>query len=317
MDKEMDKLNFIDQKEIENWFFKNQEIFGTTIYSSIDIRYSGQKIAPVDTNLFPAGFNNLREEETKEASSAAKDFFKKNFGKIKSIGIIVEDHTRNINYFRNLYSLKKIFELTEIDFRFISLTHKERIIIEEPGLELIILPAQIISDYLVSEGHNFDVLVSNNDFSEGIPDKLDKVKQPIVPKLCSGWFNRKKSDHLSLYAKTLQEFCDFFSLNPFFFSAQYKNCGEINFKEKLGLDCVANSVDKMIFKLRKEYIEYGISQDPYVFIKAERGTYGMGITTVNSGKEIYDMNKKIRNKMDVIKGGNKNTEVEFKKEYLQ
>ena len=45
--------------KIEAWF-RNQWIkYPAPFYTSIDIRNSGFKIAPVDTNLFPAGFNNL------------------------------------------------------------------------------------------------------------------------------------------------------------------------------------------------------------------------------------------------------------------
>ena len=45
--------------EIESWFRKQWIKYPAPFYSSIDIRNSGFKIAPVDTNLFPAGFNNL------------------------------------------------------------------------------------------------------------------------------------------------------------------------------------------------------------------------------------------------------------------
>ena len=48
--------------KIEAWF-RNQWIkYPAPFYTSIDIRNSGYKIAPVDTNLFPAGFNNLDKD---------------------------------------------------------------------------------------------------------------------------------------------------------------------------------------------------------------------------------------------------------------
>ena len=45
--------------KIEAWFRNQWVKYPAPFYSSIDIRNSGYKIAPVDTNLFPAGFNNL------------------------------------------------------------------------------------------------------------------------------------------------------------------------------------------------------------------------------------------------------------------
>ena len=44
---------------IEAWFRKQWIKYPAPFYTSIDLRNSGYKIAPVDTNLFPAGFNNL------------------------------------------------------------------------------------------------------------------------------------------------------------------------------------------------------------------------------------------------------------------
>ena len=38
-----------------------------------------------------------------------------------------------------------------------------------------------------------------------------------------------------------------------------------------------------------------------VFVKADQGTYGMGISVVESGEEIVSMNRKKRNKMDIGK----------------
>lgn len=62
-----------------------------------------------------------------------------------------------------------------------------------------------------------------------------------------------------------------------------------------------------MFKIRKKYDEYNIKQEPYVFVKADSGTFGMGIMTARSGEEIYEINKKIRNKMSHIKEGVENT----------
>ena len=54
--------NFIIHRscDIEQWFrtqwLENQAPF----YGSVDLRNSGFKLAPVDMNLFPGGFNNLK-----------------------------------------------------------------------------------------------------------------------------------------------------------------------------------------------------------------------------------------------------------------
>ena len=47
--------------EIEKWFDYHLNNILVPLYSSVDLRVSNYKIVPVDTNIFPAGFNNLTE----------------------------------------------------------------------------------------------------------------------------------------------------------------------------------------------------------------------------------------------------------------
>ena len=47
---------------IETWFRKKWQETPAPLTSSVDLRHAGFKLAPVDTNLFPAGFNNLNKE---------------------------------------------------------------------------------------------------------------------------------------------------------------------------------------------------------------------------------------------------------------
>jgi glutamate--cysteine ligase len=44
---------------IERWFRLEWMEHTPPFYTSVDLRNSGFKLAPVDTNLFPGGFNNL------------------------------------------------------------------------------------------------------------------------------------------------------------------------------------------------------------------------------------------------------------------
>ena len=47
---------------IEHWLRSQWQVHETPFYCSVDLRNSGFKLAPVDTNLFPGGFNNLNPE---------------------------------------------------------------------------------------------------------------------------------------------------------------------------------------------------------------------------------------------------------------
>ena len=59
------EVAFLDnQEKIETWFKEQWQITPPPFYCSVDLRNAGFKLAPVDTNLFPAGFNNLNPEFT-------------------------------------------------------------------------------------------------------------------------------------------------------------------------------------------------------------------------------------------------------------
>ena len=47
---------------IEHWFRKQWMDHAAPFYASVDLRNAGFKLAPVDTNLFPGGFNNLNPD---------------------------------------------------------------------------------------------------------------------------------------------------------------------------------------------------------------------------------------------------------------
>ena len=54
---------FLDQSTaIEQWFRRQWQDHVPPFYGSVDLRNSGYKLAPVDTNLFPGGFNNLNPQ---------------------------------------------------------------------------------------------------------------------------------------------------------------------------------------------------------------------------------------------------------------
>ena len=66
---------------------------------------------------------------------------------------------------------------------------------------------------------------------------------------------------------------------------------------------LAEQVDHMIGGLKDEYKKRGITQEPFLFVKNNSGTYGLAVIRVGSGAEIKDWNYKSRKKMKAAKGG--------------
>jgi glutamate--cysteine ligase len=83
----------------------------------------------------------------------------------------------------------------------------------------------------------------------------------------------------------------------------------LDFKNNLGLENLANIAENLLNKISKKYQEYNIPNKPYCFIKAENGTYGMGVWAIESPNDILTINKKERNKMNILKGSVENHQV--------
>ena len=89
----------------------------------------------------------------------------------------------------------------------------------------------------------------------------------------------------------------------------YAHCGAVNFTEGRGMDCLTTNVDALLTKIRRKYKEYGINEKPFVVVKADNGTCGMGIMTVRDVKDLQGLSRKTKNKMSVTKEGQLLSEV--------
>jgi len=100
-----------------------------------------------------------------------------------------------------------------------------------------------------------------------------------------------------------KQFAELLSIDPWLIDPYFAVCNQINFQERTGEDCLAAQVESVLQQVRAKYAEYGVKQDPFVIVKADAGTYGMGIMTVKDPSEITGLNRKQRNKMAVVKEG--------------
>jgi len=144
----------------------------------------------------------------------------------------------------------------------------------------------------------------NNDLSAGIPPILRGIEdQVVIPPLQAGWAIRRKSNHFAAYDAVAEEFGQLIDVDPWLINPAFGRCGEVNFQERAGEDCLASNIEFVLGKMREKYREHGIDDTPYVVVKADAGTYGMGIMTVKDPSEVRGLNRKQRNKMAVVKEG--------------
>jgi glutamate--cysteine ligase len=297
--------------DVSAWFAQLRTKVNAPFYSSVDVRHAGYKIAPVDTNIFPAGFNHLSAAARMRAVERMKTRFAAQ--QIKNVLIIPENHTRNIGYIDNLHALSTLVAEAGVSMRIGSLIAEKDMPIEltsSAGAAVKELPLMRDKNTLsTQDGFVPELILLNNDLTSGLPDVLRGLTQRIQPRPSLGWHRRRKSIHFDAYDKLAQEFAQAFDLDPWLITTETHKCGLVNFGDRKGLDCVAVAVEKVLHKIRVHYRHYGITSEPYVFVKSDAGTYGMGIMTAKSGDEVVEMNKKVRNKMNTIKEGTQSTEV--------
>jgi glutamate--cysteine ligase len=292
---------------IERWFRMFWQDHTPPFYGSVDLRNAGFKLAPVDMNLFPGGFNNLSEEMLPCAVQAAQAAIEHLCPEARNLLLVPERHTRNAYYLTNVARLARILAMTGLEVRIGSLSEeiKAPTTIDLPdGGSLHVEPLVRTRNRVGVEGFDPCAILLNNDLSAGTPAILRNLdEQVLVPPLHAGWTVRRKSHHFAAYDEVADDFAKLLSIDPWMVNPYFARCSSVDFHAREGEDCLSESVDLVLTRIRAKYREYGITDAPFVIVKADAGTYGMGIMTVRDASEVRDLNRKQRNKMAVVKEG--------------
>ncbi|MCX7204904.1 MAG: glutamate--cysteine ligase [Proteobacteria bacterium] len=294
------------QPEIEHWFRNKWQEHTPPFYGSVDLRNAGYKLAPVDMNLFPGGFNNLNPEFHPLAVHATMIALEGYCPDARRVLLIPENHTRNTFYLQNVAALAKILRQAGLVVRLGSMNPEitESTTLDLPdGGKLTLEPIVRIGKRVSIAGFDPCVVLLNNDLSAGIPAILQDIEQTLLPPLNAGWAVRRKTQHFTAYDKVVAEFAALIDIDPWVINPYFEHVDGLDFHSRAGEDELAATVDTMIEKIRIKYEQHGIDQVPFVIVKANAGTYGMGIMSVKSGAELVGLNRKQRNKMSVIKEG--------------
>ncbi len=299
---------FIDHSTmIERWFREQWQEHVPPFYGSVDLRNAGFKLVPVDMNLFPGGFNNLDPVFLPLCVQAAQAAVERMCTSAGRLLLIPENHTRNMFYLKNVARLAGILRLTGLEVRLGSLLPE----IAAPTPLMLPDGASLMLEPLVRKGNRlglagFDpcAILLNNDLSGGVPDILRGLdEQCLIPPLHAGWHARRKSRHAAAYERVVRIFSETIGIDPWRISPAFRVCSGIDFQERAGEECLAEQVDALLVNIRRKYSELGIKDEPFVAVKADAGTYGMGVMMVKDASEIVGLNRRQRNKMAVVKEG--------------
>ena len=309
---ELEKKILDGMPTIERWFRGQWSENVLPFYTSVDLRNSGFKLAPVDTNLFPGGFNNLNPEFIPLCVQAAMLAVQKICPDKQRFLLIPENHTRNLFYLTNVAAIQKILTRAGLDVRIGSLLPEitSPTALDLPnGEKLLLEPIRRIGNRLMLDGFDPCAILLNNDLSAGVPALLKNLEQPVVPPLYAGWTTRRKTLHFHAYDRVAEDFAKIIGIDPWFINPVFSQCGRVNFSASEGEECLAANVEAVLTETQAKYNEYGIKEKPFVIVKADAGTYGMGILTARSPEDVRGLNRKERNKMAVVKEGLEVSEV--------
>lgn len=302
----LEKQIISKKNEIEDWFQSQWQKTPAPVYGSVDLRNAGFKLAPVDMNLFPAGFNNLNPAFLPLSVEASKLAILSMVPTAKRVLLLPESHTRNLFYWDNIRIVLRILSQAGFDVRIGTLLPEYK----EPGLITLKDGDHLTVETITREEntirlHDFvpDVVLLNNDLSDGIPEILQNLQQPLLPPAELGWSQRLKSGHFQHYANVTDEFAKFIDIDPWFIAPLFRHCGQVDFMQREGEACLVSNVEKLLEAIQKKYDEYQIDCQPYVVIKADAGTYGIAVMMAKSVDDVRSLNRKQRVSMSKSKGG--------------
>lgn len=302
-----------NHNKIEAWFRSQWKRHMPPFYGSVDIRNAGYKMAAIDMNLFPGGFNNLNPDFIPLATIAAQDAVERACETARSVLLVPENHTRNTFYLQNVYALAGILRDAGFEVRIGSFNPE----LTEPtefetaaGNRLLIEPLQRTRGRVhLADGFSPCFVLLNNDLSGGVPEILQGIDQTVLPPLHGGWTTRRKSRHFEAYNQVAKAFAELLDIDEWQINPYFEQIGGLDFQEREGEDALAAAVERVLAKIQAKYDEKGITDRPFVIVKADAGTYGMGVMSVKSAEEVRGLNRKNRNKMAKIKEGLEVSEV--------
>ena len=292
---------------IERWFRLEWMEHTPPFYSSVDIRNASFKLAPVDTNLFPDGWNHMTAQMMPLAVQAAMAAIEKICPEARNLLVVPGHYIDNEAYQANLLQLRHIFEQAGLNVRFGSLSPdiKTPTPIGLPGGESLVIEPLIRSERRLGL-KDFDpcTILLNNDLSVGIPGILEDLhEQFLLPPVHAGWTVRRKSNHFKAYEEISKRFGKLLGIDPWLINPLFSQCDDVDLAHGKGMECLSTHVDALLSRIKRKYKEYGINEKPFVMVKPDNGTDGSGVMTVHDVKDLDALGRKTKNRTAAVPDG--------------
>jgi glutamate--cysteine ligase len=283
---------------IERWFRLEWMEHTPPFYTSVDVRNAGFKLAPVDTDLYPTGWNNLTKPMLPLAVQAAMAAIEKICPEARNLLIVPENNTRNTFYLSNLAQLRRIFHMAGLNVRIGSISPdvKKATTIELPDGESVTLePAIRIKGRLGVKDFDPCTILLNNDLSTGVPGILEDLhEQYLLPPLHGSWATRRKSTHFKIYEEVVKRFGKLIGADPWLINPMFEKCASVDLNSDEGVQTLTARVETLMARIKKKYKEYGIKEKSFVVVKADNRGSSAGLMTVRDVKDLPALIQKAR-----------------------
>ena len=303
--RELNDLLESKRESITKWMEEKRKQVPIPIYGSVDVRDSGWKIAVVDANHFPAGFNNVAPEDEPHLAALLRNHILRRDENCQWVHLYPESHTRNAAYAENLMTLQRL--LVSGGFRCTvgspELAEHGSIAGLSGPLELDLVELIEIdgSETITVAGEVPDLILLNNDLTEGLVAGLSSNR--VSPPPVMGWHQRKKSQHYESLKTYVDEIAEMIGVDSWHLMTEWfvskEKCLD---RESCRIE-LAGEVDHFLARIKEKYESLGINREPVVFIKNDSGTYGLGILSVKSGEELLGLSNRKMKKLMYSKGG--------------
>ncbi|MCM2280499.1 MAG: glutamate--cysteine ligase [Bdellovibrionaceae bacterium] len=294
-------------EKVGAWFRERRTAVDIPVYSSYDIRDSGFKVVNVDANIYPAGFNNICRTDYDNTGTIMRAYLERHYGgAARKVLVLTEEHTNNPYYWDNVRALRSILKDAGVDVRVAiprgqaggSMTMKSA-----SGEDVRAEVASIHEGRISVDGFVPDLVISNNDFSDFYNEWGPTIVSPMNPPRELGWYRRKKSTYFRHYNELSSQFARLLDVDPFLLTVETELFQGFDIGEDGSRDRLAQRIQLMIDRLKGEYAQRGIQEEPVIFVKNNSGTYGLAVIRVESAEEFLALNAKTRKKMKAAKGG--------------
>ncbi|MDR2851463.1 MAG: glutamate--cysteine ligase [Burkholderiaceae bacterium] len=284
---------------IERWFRLEWMEHTPPFYCAADLRNAGFKLAPVDIELYPEGWDHLSEDMLPLAVQAAQAAIEKICPEARNLLLVPRNraHTDNF-YLRNLVQLMRIFQNAGLNVRLGSIDPALRTAkkIKLPDGQVVQLDPVIRSKRRLELKH-FDpcTIVLNNDLASGIPGILEELnEQYLLPPLHASSVVRRKSNYLRCYDELTKRFGKLLGIDPWLIDRQNMHAKTGDLTQAGALDALAQSCDAVLAKIRRKYKEYRIREKPFVTIQADGSGKEGTVLTLHDAREIAALDRQTR-----------------------